>query len=149
MADPSEVSVRERVKQPPSPLLTASYFAPNLARALAHGFDGQVFANGAGDENEGDVEAVGAQPLQGFYAIEARQGVVGEDNIQPRVEGGVEGFGGLYPLPVQHEARSPQFTNNEFSVVGLIFDHQHPQVLGWRRPRGVWVVNRRHHYSHP
>ena len=45
MTTSHEVSVRERVKQPPSPLLTASYFAPNLARALAGGFEIEIWSH--------------------------------------------------------------------------------------------------------
>ncbi|MDE2517522.1 MAG: argininosuccinate lyase [Rhodospirillales bacterium] len=38
MNHPGEVSIRERVKEPPSPALMASYYAPALARALDQHF---------------------------------------------------------------------------------------------------------------
>ena len=43
MAD--EVSVRERVKLPPSALMAESYFAPGLARSLAHGFEIEIWVH--------------------------------------------------------------------------------------------------------
>ena len=67
MADETEVSVRERVKRPPSPLLTASYFAPNLARALAHGFDIEIWSHLAHAlmlERQGIIAAEDAAPIR-------------------------------------------------------------------------------------
>ena len=45
MTDKSEVSVRERVKLPPAPRLIEAYFAPNLARGLAHGFAIEIWSH--------------------------------------------------------------------------------------------------------
>jgi argininosuccinate lyase len=45
MQEGHEVSVRERIKASPSALLVESYFAPNLARALAHGFDIEIWCH--------------------------------------------------------------------------------------------------------
>ncbi len=67
MADQPEVSVRERVKQPPSQLLTASYFAPNLARALAHAFDIEIWSHLAHAlmlERQGIITAADAAPIR-------------------------------------------------------------------------------------
>ena len=45
MGEREEVSVRERVKQPPSAALIAAYFAPTLARQSAHGFDAEIWCH--------------------------------------------------------------------------------------------------------
>ena len=53
------VSIRERVKQPPSALIVASYFGPNLARSFVHHFEQEIW-----------IHLAHAQMLQ-------RQGILG------------------------------------------------------------------------
>ena len=50
-------------------------------RSRAHQFDGKVFADVAGDDDERDVEASGLEHLQGVKPTEARQAAFGNHEI--------------------------------------------------------------------
>ncbi len=92
--------------------------------ALPHGRDRDVFAHRAGDEDERQVESALAHEPQRFQAVEARQGVVREDDVERRVQAVPELLLGFDALADRLVAGEAQFTHQQFDVVGLVFQKQ-------------------------
>ena len=61
-------------------------FDDKIVRAAAQGGGGLLFADGAGDDDEGQVLAAGAQELEGGRDVELREGIVGQHQV-PRAGG--------------------------------------------------------------
>ena len=59
-------------------------FGDVVLGARAHGVDGGLLGDGAGEHDEGNVEAGGFEQRKGFGAAEVGEVVVGEDDVGQR-----------------------------------------------------------------
>ena len=95
-----------------------------IRRAVAHELGGQLFADGAGDQYEGDVESTRLEQFERMRAAESRQPVIAQDHVRFGRECGEEiGFGRDHAR-LHLKTRSAQLRKHDFCVVGIILDQQ-------------------------
>jgi hypothetical protein len=107
-----------------------------------HGGHGGLLAEGAGDEDEGQVGVVGADDLQRPVAPEAGHGVVGEDDVPGALgEGGAHGRLVGHPLPAGPEAGGLQVVQQQQGIVFRILGDETVEGNAFGLHRGVpWRV---------
>jgi hypothetical protein len=96
-----------------------------IAGAVLHGLDGGVFADGAGDDDEGDVQAALVEQLQGGEGVELGHAVVGEDDVRGRIEPGQKLRARGATVAPDRQARPPQLMKHEVGVGFAVFEDQH------------------------
>jgi len=97
---------------------------------VTHGPDGGVFADLAGDEDEGQQQSALLQRLQHLQAGEARQVVVRDDGVPGAIQRGQHGRQGVQPFHLDLEPGAGQLGEDELMVELGILDMQHAQDAG-------------------
>ena len=110
---------------------------------VAHGLDGDVLADRAENEDEGDVQAAFAEKIGRAQARETGHGVVGEDDVGKFLDGDEEIGLGLDAGPDGIEAGAAEFAEQHFGIVRDILDNQDSKGLGHSSSHGGQVQ------SHP
>ena len=100
--------------------------------APLHAFNRRLLGDGAGDDDERDIQRALLQELQGAGGVEHGQMVVGQDDVDVRSQIGEKLALALHPLPVGVESRSPELVEHELGISLEIFQDQHLERGGHR-----------------
>ena len=95
-----------------------------VGSALLHVLDHLVLAEGSGEHDEGNHQAGLVQDLQCAQVVEARERMIGQDDIRHFAEPlGVIRFG-LHPFAEGAKSETSQFVCDQFKIGEVVFEYQ-------------------------
>ena len=101
-----------------------------VACAAGQGLHGQLFGQGAGDEDERRVRDALARQRKGGIAIESGQYVVGQDDVEGAIVDRLdERIAGPQPLGLEVEACALQLCADQLRVKRAVLQHEDAQAL--------------------
>jgi hypothetical protein len=89
--------------------------------------DGEVLPDGAGDNQEGNIEMALVEQLERAGAAELRHLVVGEDDFRLELELGQVSLFGIDALPLRRIAAPPQLAQDELRIHRIVLGQQNTQ----------------------
>ena len=105
-------------------------FEEEVCRALLHGTDGDIFANGSRHDDEGYLRHPLAQQGEGAQGIKLRQIEIGQDQI--RLPGELDKVIGfiVHPLPIEGQTGLLQLVHHQSAIGCVVFHNQDMQWIG-------------------
>jgi hypothetical protein len=98
--------------------------------ARLHDRGGAILADGAGEDDEGDVEAAVPEDAEGRRRAQARQAVVGDDHVPWSFgQGAAQLVGCLHATDARLIVSGAQLTQHQLHVVGGVLHQQHAYRL--------------------
>ena len=95
-----------------------------VGRPVPERLDGQLLAEGAGQEDERHARLPLPRQPQGGRPVERRQQVVGQDHVRPGVDGGGEVGGRLHPRQLVRQAGLVQRRRRQLRVERAVLQQQ-------------------------
>ena len=110
--------------QPPQAVFEKVIPCPQL-----HHLHGHVFADGARNDDEGNAQAVLVEQLQRALAAKSWQPVIGQDDVDVRVQPVDIFLFCLHPMPLRLESGTAQLAQHQFGIIRIVFNDQNTQWL--------------------
>ena len=117
--------VRHRLAEPTQPV-----FDDVVGRAAPHDLHRPLLADGARNDDEGDVQSALLHDLEGAQRVELRHGEVGKDDLGGRAQAVPEVLLGLHPLAGRVVAGPPQRVQHQLGVGGVVLEKQQAERCG-------------------
>lgn len=95
-----------------------------VGRTLTHGRHGRLLANRAGHDDERNIQTARLQQIKRTQRVEPWQGIIGEDEVERRVERGLVRRRVFHPLPHRRKAEPAQLVQRQLSVGRPILQDQ-------------------------
>ena len=96
-----------------------------IGRALLHDLHRHFLADAAGNHNEGDIQLALLEQVQGGQGVELRQGIIGDDQVQPGVQGPQVSRGGYPPAASRAVAGALELVHDQLGIRWTVFQDQH------------------------
>ena len=111
--------LRHRLAKPSQPILDDV-----IGRAALHDLHRALLADGARNDDEGNVQLALLHDLQGAQRVELRHGEIGENDLRGRLQVVQVILLGLHPIGDRIVAGTAQRVQHQLGVGGIVFQNQ-------------------------